>query len=88
MLGHPAHNGLPDGFFIGEVPKQCALGQLHVLRDGGGGDLAGVLFGRQLNDRLDGYCTAFLRGQMLGMFPGRHRSKIVSNCSLSYAACM
>ena len=31
MLGHPAHNGLPDGFFIGEVPKQCALGQLHAL---------------------------------------------------------
>ena len=39
----PFHDGLPNSVFGREVTEQRALGQVHVLGDDRGRDLAGVI---------------------------------------------
>jgi hypothetical protein len=51
---NPGHHRLQDCVFSREVTEQCSLGQPHALRDGRGRDVAGVLFGSQVDHCLDG----------------------------------
>jgi len=68
---HPFHHRLPDRLLARKVTKQRALRQVHVLGDGGCGDLAGVLQTSQFDDRLNSYGAALVCGELFGS--GFHR---------------
>jgi hypothetical protein len=48
------------------VPEQRSLRQAHPLRNGGGRDVTGILFRRQMDDRLDGGCPPFISREVFG----------------------
>jgi len=51
---------------LGKVPEQRALGQAHALGDGGGGDVAGVLFGGQFDHGFHRSGATLVGGQGAG----------------------
>src|SRR5690554_1844140 len=61
----PRHHRLQDGFFIREMTKNRTLSQAHVLGNGGGGDVAWVLLGRQSNHCLYSDSASFISSKIL-----------------------
>lgn len=76
-FSHPRHDRLPDRFLGGEMAEQGALGQVHVFRNGGCCDVAGIAGAGKLDHRLDGYRPAFISGKISGR--GSHGSPKESN---------
>ena len=54
-IRHPLHDGFPDRILAWEMPKQSALRDVHLLGDGGCGDVARIPIAGQLEYSLNGY---------------------------------